>query len=117
MYTQLYRPQPIGPVKVATPGTPVSVLSALIANGLCVAGDRVAVNKIDLQGLPVNTGNVYIGFAGMNKSTLFNVLAVLAPGQDWNVTNNVGKNTYAFETMYVDADTAGDGVYGSVDEN
>ena len=117
MYTQLYRPQPFGPVKVTTPGTKVSLVSTLIANSLCVAGDPVRANKVDIQALPGNVGSVYIGFAGMNRATLANVIAVLRAGQDWSVTNNVGVNTYSVETMFVDADTAGDGVFGAVDAN
>ncbi|MDP9169823.1 MAG: hypothetical protein M3N54_04340 [Acidobacteriota bacterium] len=111
------RPQPFGPVKVVTPGTTVSLVSTLIANGLCLAGEPVRANKIDIQGMPGNTGNVYIGYAGMNRATLANVIAVLKAGQDWSVTNNVGINTYSLDAMLVDADTAGDGVYGSIDAN
>src|ERR1700710_1672246 len=104
MYRQLNRPQPIGPVKVTTPGTAVSLVSTLIANSLCVAGDAVRVNKIDIQTLPATSGNVYIGFAGMNRVTLANVIAVLRAGQEWSATNNVGINTYSLDTMFIDAD-------------
>ncbi|MEP6715561.1 MAG: hypothetical protein ABJC09_08290 [Terriglobia bacterium] len=117
MYRQLNRPQPIGPVKVTTPGTAVSLVATLIANSLCAPGEPVCVNKIDIQALPANTGSVYIGFAGMNRATLANVIAVLRSGQDWSVTNNVGINTYSADTMFIDADNPGEGVFGSIDAN
>lgn len=117
MYKQLNRPQPFGPVKVATPGTLVSLVSTLITNSLCAPGDPVRVNKVDIQSLPGNTGTVYVGFAGMNRATLANVIAVLRAGQGWSVTNNVGINTYSLEMMFIDADNAADGVLGSVDAN
>jgi hypothetical protein len=124
MYTPPFRPQPFGPVTVTAPGTLVSLSSQLVAQGICSATDRIPVNKIDLKPLTINhggagnTGNVYIGFVGMNKLTGYNVLATLVPGgPDFSITNNVGSNTYDFETYVMDADNGGDGVYGSTDQN
>lgn len=117
MYNPKFRPQPYGPVTVPTPGTPVSLISTLIANGLCQNGDAVTVNKVEVQALPGNTGSVYLGVVGMNKATGANVIAVLKAGQDWGITNNVSVNTYDLETYVVDADVAGDGVLGSSDAN
>ena len=123
MYTPNFRPQPFHAVTVNTPGTLVSLMSALVAAGMCSATDKIPVNKIDIkplvrsQGGAGNTGNVYVGYAGMNKITSFNVLATLVPGgPDFAITNNVGENTYGFETLVIDADNAGDGVYGSTDQ-
>jgi hypothetical protein len=124
MYSPPFRPQPFGPVTVTTPGTLVSLMSQLVAQGICHATDRIAVNKIDLKPLTFNRsgagniGNVYIGYAGMNRATGHNVLVVLTPGgPDFSITNNVGFNTYDFDTFMMDADNAGDGVYGSTDQN
>ena len=124
MYSPPFRPQPFGPVTVTTPGTLVCLTSQLVAAGVCTAADHITVNKIDLKPLinnhggAGNTGNVYVGFVGMNRATGYNVLATLVPGgPDFSITNNVGFNTYALETFMIDADNAGDGVYGSTDEN
>jgi len=65
-----------------------------------------------------NIGNVYIGFVGMNKATGFNLLVTIVPGgPDYSVTNPAGSNAYSLESYVIDADNAGDGVYGSSDQN
>lgn len=124
MYSPRFRPQPFGPVTVTTPGTPVTLISQLVAEGICLATDHIAVNKLDLKPLTMNnsgagnTGNVYIGFVGMNKTTGFNLLVTIVPGgPDYCVTNPFGSNVYALESYVIDADNAGDGVYGSSDQN
>ncbi|HWF09474.1 MAG TPA: hypothetical protein VG297_13485 [Bryobacteraceae bacterium] len=117
MYVQKTRPEPIGSVKVVTPGTPVPLVSTLIANGVCLNGDTVTVNKIDVMADPDNAGRVYIGTAGMVKATRLNVITILKPGDDWGITNNVSVNSYNFATLFVDADNANDGIFGSIDEN
>lgn len=85
------------------------------------ANDHVPCNKISLVTSPIthsvagNTGKVYIGTSAMVRATLAGVIAVLAPGAAVSLTNNVSLNTYAFELWYMDADTAGDGVYGTIE--
>ncbi len=124
MYNPRFRPQPFGPVVVTTPGTPVPLTSQMVASGICLATDHIPVNKLNLKPLTMNhsgggnTGNVYIGFAGMNKATGFNLLVTIAPGgPDFSITNNIDADVYALETFLIDADNAGDGVYGSTDQN
>jgi hypothetical protein len=124
MYSPPFRPQPFGPVTVITPGTPVPLISQLVAAGICLTTDHIPVNKIDLKPLTMNhsgagnTGNVYIGFVGMNKTTGFNMLVTIVPGgPDYAVTNPSGSNAYSLESYVVDADNAGDGVYGSSDQD
>jgi len=124
MYTPPFKPQPFGPVVVTTPGTPVPLISQMVAAGICLATDHIAVNKLDVKPLTMNyggagnIGNVYLGFAGMNKTTGFNLLVTLVPGgPDYCVTNTVGSNAYSLESYVLDADNAGDGVYGSSDQN
>ena len=51
----------------------------------------------------------------MVRSTLAGVLVVLSPGGSITITNNVGLNIYQFDKWYIDADNAGDGVYGFFD--
>jgi hypothetical protein len=117
MYSPIFNPMPFGPVVVPVPGTPVELNTQLVANGVCMRGDPVEVNKISVVSLPSNTGAVYVGIAGMNKSTLRDVLFVFdASNIGWQVTNNEGANTYRFDELYVDADVAGEGVYGGIDQ-
>jgi hypothetical protein len=128
------KPQALGFVKVTTPGTPVSLVSQLVTSGVLPAGtdiltsggDTLDVNKIALWAPPnvapagwtgpVNAQTVYIGQKNMNKTTLFGVIASLSPGGSWTITNNVGSNVYAVQDLFVDADTANDGVYGNIDQ-
>jgi hypothetical protein len=124
MYTPRFRPQPFGPVVVTTPGTPVPLTSQMVASGLCLATDHIPVNKVNLKSLTMNhsgagnAGNVYVGFAGMNKATGYNLLVTIVPGgADYSITNNGGNNTYSLENFLIDADNAGDGVYGSSDQD
>jgi hypothetical protein len=117
MYSPNFNPMPFGPVKVSAPGTPVALIASLVARGVCLAGDSVEVNKISIVSLPSNTGSVYIGIAGMNKSTMQGVLFVFsAANTSWQVTNNVAANTYRFDQLQVDADVIGEGVYGGIDQ-
>ena len=117
MYSPKSNPQPIGAVKVPSPGTPVPLNTALVAAGLCAATDAIPVNKVSLISLPSNTGNVYIGVAGMNKATLSGVLYVFSSANTaWQITNNQADNTYRLERMSVDADNANEGIYGAVDQ-
>lgn len=117
MYSPIFNPMPFGPVKVAVPGTPVQLTSHLVAIGECLASDPVAVNKISIVSLPSNTGTVYVGIAGMNRATLQGVLFAFSAGNTgWQITNNEAVNTYRLDQMYVDADVAGEGVYGGIDQ-
>lgn len=117
MYSPQSNPQPIGAVKVATPGTPVPLNTALVAAGLCLANDAIPVNKISIVSLPSNSGNVYVGLAGMNKATLSGVLYVFSSANSaWQITNNQGDNTYRVDRLYVDADVANEGIYGAIDQ-
>ncbi len=118
-------PQPFGNVQVVTPGTPVQLainLPNLSPAVTALVTDQVPCNKISIITSTIthagvgNTGKVYIGMSNMVRATLAGVIAVLVPGSSFPITNNVGQNTYPFEKYYVDADNAGDGVYGSFDE-
>ena len=117
MYRPTFSPLPIGAVTVPSPGTPVQLISVLVTAGICLAGESVPVNKATITSLPTNTGNVYLGIAGMNKTTLTGVLYVFTSANvSWPLTNNVGLNTYQFDGLYVDVDVAGEGVYGAIDQ-
>lgn len=119
-----FNPQPFGVVTVAVPGTPVQLAVNLPGFSPAVTGavtDNIPCNKMSFIANPLahsgagNTGNVYIGQKTMSKTTLAGVVAVIPKGSSIPITNNVSMNIYQFDQWYVDADTAGDGVYGSFD--
>jgi hypothetical protein len=126
-YTPQLNPQPLGNVTVTTPGTPVQITLALQStaagsgNVVNAATDKVLVNKISLIASPIthtgagNTGNVYFGSRTMNRSTLSGVIGIIAPTGSFSITTNVNLNAYDANALYIDADNAGDGVYGSLD--
>jgi hypothetical protein len=117
MYSPNFNPMPFGPVKVPVPGTPVGMLTNLVAQGVCLAGDAIPVNKISIISLPANTGAVYLGIAGMNKATLQGVLFRFSSANSgWQITTNETANTYRFDHLVIDADVAGEGVYGGIDQ-
>ena len=123
-----YNPQPLGAVTVVTPGTKVrltiNLLTADPTTGKVVttaATDSVPCNKIGLAANPLsqagagNTGKVYIGSQSMSRTTLLGVVAIILPGGSYSITNNVSMNIYDASQWYVDADNAGDSIYGSFD--
>jgi hypothetical protein len=125
MYLATHRPEPIGPVTVAVPGTPVKLTTWLEAHGM-TSGDRFACNKILIRTFgngvlnpvtaAVNAGNVYIGTSAMNKATMVGVIDTLQPGEFWTITEPEARNVYDLSKYYIDADSANDGVYGNADQ-
>lgn len=123
-YTPQFIPQPFGNVLVPTPGTPVRISSNFPNLTPPVTGsvtDPVPCNKMNFIASPIthggagNTGSVYVGTATMVRATLVGVLVVIPKGGSLTITHNVGNNIYPFEKLYVDADTANDGLYGFID--
>lgn len=102
---------PAGPITVPTPGTPVWAAS-LWPN----AADRPQVcHGLMFQALPGNTGLVYVGVQGMDKSTYVGVLAFVAiptvnhiPAFSTAIT--LAPNALALNSFWIDADVADDGV-------
>ncbi len=117
MFNPQILPQPIGPVIVAVAGTPVPLTQKLVSLGLMSATDVLQVNKVFLNAIPTNNGNIYVGLQTMNKATLQGVIAVLVGSLGaWSIVNNVGLNVYQAHKWWVDADNAGEGLGGSVDQ-
>ncbi len=126
-YTPQLNPQPLGNVTVATPGTPVQITTTLqataVGSGNIVnsSTDIVACNKISLIASTIthagagNTGLVYFGAQGMVRATLAGVLGLVYPGGSYSLVTNVNLNEYDANKLYIDADTAGDGVFGFLD--
>lgn len=124
-YTPQSNPMALGNVTVATPGTPVQVTATLQAtaagSGFIVQSptDAVLCNLLSFVTSTIthsgagNSGPIYIGTRFMVRSTLAGVYAVLKPGQSIPFTVNVALNAFDANQFWVDADNAGDGLYGS----
>lgn len=125
-YTAQSNPQPLGNFTVSSPGTPVQITltlqSTAAGSGYIVgsATDAVLCQQILLTASPIthtgagNTGAVYFGSVGMNKSTLAGVIGVIQPGQSFTLTQNMAQNVFDANKLYLDADNAGDGAYGAI---
>lgn len=125
-YCPQSNPQPLGNVTVATPGTPVQITltlqSTAAGSGNIVgsATDPVLCNLVSIITSPIthsgagNTGKIYFGSQGMVRATLAGVIAVLSPGQSIPMTVNVALNAFDANKLYLDADNAADGCYGSL---
>jgi len=99
----------LGPVKVATPGTPVQLPSL-------PPPQPSSVNALSLVALPTNTGKIYIGVSGMNKGTLVGVIDVLPPASasaipSFSLSGSaMAANGVLITQFYIDADNATEGV-------
>ncbi len=121
MFNLTLNPQPVNLVKVATPGVPVQFTSTTTgAGGNFNRNDDLSSNKIEFNAHGDNIGRIYIGRQNMVRGTLAagdqtGVIKILEPGQSWSLTHNVGLNKYHAADYFIDADNAGDGVYGNAD--
>lgn len=109
-----------GPVKVSAPGTPVNLSAAVRAAFPQNLGYQFqSFQAVLLQALPANAGSVYIGGAGLNKTTLAACVAVLvAPGSgqpgSFAQTNPLSPAGVDLGALWLDADQANDGVLVSL---
>lgn len=72
-----------------------------------------------LQPLPSNTGRIYVGVFGVNRTTLAGVLAILpTPTVNalpaFTVSIAQASNAIAVGDLWIDAEVSGEGVFGSV---
>ena len=77
-----------------------------------LSANVIHARKIVLQAKKVggdNTGNVFIGPAGLDQGVLEYV--ELRPGDYWEFEVNKGE-PFLLSDLYLDADTSGDGVVG-----
>ena len=101
---------PLGKVTVVTAGTPEQVTKNLSAPNA-----RFFCHSLLIETLPTNTGKIWFGVAGMNKSTYAGVVAVL-PIPTANVlpsfsgTLNIAYDAFDLSLYYLDADISGEGV-------
>lgn len=114
--------QVLGPVRVAIPGTPVSVTATVAtvdAGGIVNNPARFTCHAVLFQALPANTGKVYVGLAGLNKTTLAGVAAVLAvPTANaipaFSVSLTLAPAGVDLSDLYLDADVATEGALVSI---
>lgn len=103
-----------GTTLVPNPGTPVQVRVPPEIAGPGNPG-LSTVHAFLVQAVPGNTGRTYVGTAGLNKSTLAHVLAVLPiptanliPTFSTSVT--AAANALSLSDLWIDADIGGEGV-------
>lgn len=98
----------LGRTLVMVAGTPQRVVAPVSLN-------PATVHAVVIQVLPSNTGKVYVGVSGLNKTTLAGVLSVLAvptanmlPAFSISITH--AANAIPVTDLYIDVDTGGEGV-------
>lgn len=99
----------LGYVTVTTAGTPVRAT----ANAADPTA-RIGAQAILVQGLPANTGLIYVGLVGMNKSTGVGVLGIIGavtspagPGS-WGGAMPNAFTGFNVADLYLDATVSGD---------
>lgn len=93
-----------------TAGTPKSITSLLV--GVLVDPylpyanaqnrDDLYVWHIEIKALLANTGKVYVGYTGMNKTTMVGVLRVLDPGEVFRINAGQAGNIFHAGEFMVD---------------
>lgn len=105
----------LGKFVVPTPGTPVPV----VIPAASVLQPFTSCHALLAEALSSNTGKIYIGRVGMNKTTLVGVLIVLpVPSTNvlptFSIAVQQGANAISIGSFYVDADNSNEGVSVSV---
>lgn len=124
---------PLGFISVATPGTPVEMMSLVDptsvndpSSATSATSDEYTprAQQIIVQafkpgaahGMQPNTGNIYIvrddgvGGGSGNRDDSGAIVVVLAPGQTWTLSSApLNRNVFSPYRYSVDADNAGDG--------
>lgn len=98
----------LGKIPVPVAGTPVAVPVPPSIN-------PPSCHAVIIEALPGNTGKIYIGLVGLNKTTLAQVLVVLPiPTVNllptFSIALTVAGNAINLGQFYVDADISGEGV-------
>lgn len=97
---------PLGWIKVSTPGTPVPVST----------NPEAAASKLFFQVIPGLTGKTYAGAPSMNKTTLSGVSRILWPNatggfsETFYIESQDGENSIRLAEYAIDADVAGEGL-------
>lgn len=104
----------IGRIVSVVPGTPVR-----FTKDQSLPGEKFACHGVLAQACPANTGKVYIGLSNMNKTSLAQVIAVLAIPTDNTIPSftaalTLSPNAVNLADLYLDADVIGEGALVSV---
>lgn len=98
----------LGKVTVLVPGTPVAI-------PIPVGLNPPTVHAFLIEVLSTNTGKIYVGLEGLDRTTLVGVLIVLPiPTANslptFSVSITQAANALALRLLRIDADNANDGV-------
>ena len=108
-------PVALGRVNVVTPGVLVNLTvnftDLLPTPRTPGASYERAAKSISVQADPANTGNIFVGVAGLTRATGVGVFIELAPGQLFTFSQNDAPNAFDVGDFFIDADTAADGGY------
>jgi len=121
---------PLGSIAVATPGTPVSIMSLVDPTSVNAPETATTTKSAEYapraqsiffqaykagasHGLTPNTGNLYIiqkgGSGSNNRDDTGSILYVLLPGQTWTLdAAALNRNVFNPYLYYLDADNAAD---------
>ncbi len=105
----------LGKITVAVSGTPVNVPAPVLPGQGPALPALSTVHALVIEALAANTGKIYIGIAGLNKSTLAGVLLTLpVPTANFiptfSVSLTAAANALSITDLWIDADNAGEGV-------
>ncbi len=105
----------LGKLTVPTSGTPVQVPAPVLPGQGPTLPALSTVHALVIEVLSTNTGKIYVGIAGLNKSTLAGVLMVLpVPTANllptFSISLTAAANALSLTDLVVDADNSGEGV-------
>lgn len=112
----------LGKISVPTPGTPVKLTTTAEYQALAAQGMNPAFftcQAVLFQAWKANTGAVYVGRLGLNRTTGAAVSAVLGIPTDGSIPSHGASNHLApagidLSVYYLDADQANDGALVSL---
>ncbi len=100
---------------MAAAGTPVNVPVPVLPGAGSAVSPLTTVHALVIEALSGNTGKIYIGLVGMDKSSLKGVLMVLpVPTANlipsFSISLTAAANALSVTDLWFDADTNGEGV-------
>ncbi len=122
MYLLPTNPLPLKKMTVAAAGTLIRLTAGLVGSLVdpylpadnADQGQDLRVHLIHIKAPPGNTGAIYFGYFGMNRTTLVGVLRVIDKGENFTLVVTNAGNPFRLGDFYVDADTNGDTCHGYV---
>ena len=105
---------PLGPIAVATPGTPVPLsqnVPITTAFGTSTSPAPMVATKLIFSAPSSNTGLIYLCFKGGSKALGNSVILALIPGQVFILESPQLSNPFMLNQLVIDADVATNFVY------